>query len=110
MKPPFDSLPAVTELIRLYKSGVLQRDLAYFFGTTQENIKLVLFVHNIPPYPRGRKRHASRPAGFWTTPEPVSAPTVVKEDYTHLINEPINRGHSYQDILRKQKVKFTKLY
>ena len=109
MEKPFDNLPAVTELIRLYKEGVTQNDLVYYFETTKENVQGTLRVY-IGEERIYRKKFASRPAGFY-----VPAVEVVEEvkkplsKYDYLLEEPINKGHDYAELLQKQGYKKPKM-
>ena len=109
MQKPFDDLQAVTELIKLYKDGVTQRDLVYYFRTTKENVQNTLRVY-FDDLPIGRKRNVSRPGGYWgdkvVVPEQVEAP---KSKYAYLIEEPINKGHDYAELLKKQGYKKPKM-
>ena len=111
MQKPFDELPAVTELIRLYKEGVTQNDLMYYFQTTKENIQNTLRVY-IGEERIYRKKMASRPSGFYTpTVEVVVELQVVKplSKYDHLLEEPVNKGHDYEYLLKQQGYKKPKL-
>ena len=113
---PFDELPAVTELIRLYKIGVTRDNLAYYFNTSKNNVYRVLKMY-CPDSKTGRKRNVGRPAGRWGDDIEleklfVEQPVVIhkKGKYDDLINEPRREGKSYYQLCNQYKIKVKKWF
>lgn len=92
LNPPFDELPNVTKAVELYKNGNSLLKIACLIGATQKQVRKALIFAGMPLKQRG---------GIRVKDECI---TVVKKvgKYDYLLFEPINQGHDYKDIVKKQ--------
>jgi len=123
MKAPFDNLPAVTELIRLYKEDKRScYELAIYFDTTHRNCINTLRLHGVTIHRRNTRRRDWKFLLTRFSPTAKKATRVIKptakevnivftghSKYDHLLLEPVNPGHDYADILKKQGYKKPKV-
>src|ERR1043165_3435396 len=116
MKPPFNTLPAVTTLIRLYKEGYSTSQLAKYFETDKGNCLKTLRLHGIPirsSYLKGVKKEWKLKLHYKEkeeTPTRYIPPTVYqKGKYDALFDEPVNEGKNYSELCQQFKIKIPKV-
>lgn len=114
MQPPFNTLPAVTELIKLYKQGYSTPQLARYFDTNKGNCLKCLRLHNVPirssygkqtrikDYEFAKKRYTDKfEKPLTRTLQPLS---FEKGKYDEKFDEPVCEGKNYDDLLKQYNI------
>ena len=123
LKKPFDDLNAITRLIELRKQGKNVSDIARYFEVSYYTLLRVMRMFDISTEKlhNGKRKDFSFMKERW-----IQKPTVVhytkkrepkKEvvvstpqyKYKNILEEPINKGHDYEYLLKKQGYKKPKI-